>query len=376
MRHVVILTGTRADFGKLKPIMTKLEASPDFELHIFATGMHLNQLYGNTVEEIRKCGFQNIYPFVNHTNSSSMDLTLAQTIRGFSDYIQLSKPDLIVIHGDRCEALAGALVGALNNIRVAHIEGGEVSGTIDESIRHSISKLSHFHFVANERAAKRLHQMGENAQSMRVIGSPDTDIIIRNEIPSIEQAKERYGIPFDQYSVLIYHPVTTEIDKAHENAKQIIHAAVSSGDNFVVIYPNNDLGSEFILEQYRRLREHPRFKIFPSLRFEHFLAVLRNAKYLLGNSSCGIHEAPYYGVPTINVGTRQHNRALTDDIINVPDEKDAIRDAIHRAKNLELEPISLNGKGESADLFLETISSPDFWEASTQKGFVVLSLVA
>ena len=357
MRKVVILTGTRADFGKLKPIMSKIETSPDFELHIFATGMHFNPLYGNTIREIQKCGFKNIFPYVNHSNSSTMDQILAQTVGGFSDYIRLNRPDLIVIHGDRCEALAGALVGALNNIRVAHIEGGEVSGTIDDSIRHSISKLSHFHFVANNRAEKRLLQMGERSDTIRVIGSPDTDIIVRDDLPTLEQAKRRYSIPFEQYSLLIYHPVTTEIESAHEHARQVVSAAVSSGDNFVVIYPNNDLGSEFILEQYRRLKAHPRFKIFPSIRFEHFLTLLKGANYLLGNSSCGIHEAPYYGVPMVNVGSRQNNRALTNDIIDVPNNQDAILAGIKKASEAQLEPISLNGKGESANLFLNAISS-------------------
>ena len=376
MRKVVILTGTRADFGKLKPIMSKLEASSDFELHIFATGMHLNPLYGNTIREIQKCGFKNIFPYVNHTNASTMDQILAQTVGGFSNYIGLNRPDLIVIHGDRCEALAGALVGALNNIRVAHIEGGEVSGTIDDSIRHSISKLSHVHFVANQRAEKRLLQMGEKADTIHVIGSPDTDIIVRDDLPTLEEAKERYGIPFEDYSLLIYHPVTTEIESAHDNAKQIVQAALSSEHNFIVIYPNNDAGSEFILEQYRRLNEHPRFRVFPSIRFEHFLTLLKSADYLLGNSSCGIHEAPYYGVPMVNVGSRQNNRALTNDIIDVPDNKEAILAGIKEASQLELEPISLNGKGESAKLFLDVVSNSDFWGNSTQKSFVDLSLVA
>ena len=375
-KKIVFLTGTRADFGKLKSLMLNVEASPLFDLHVFATGMHLNRLYGGTVHELQKCGFENIYSYINHTGNQPLDQTLANTVTGFSNFIRLERPDLIVIHGDRVEALAGALVGALNNILVAHIEGGEVSGTIDESIRHAISKLSHTHFVANQTAAQRLLQMGEGTNNIWEIGSPDADIMLSESLPSHMQAKERYDIAFEDYSLLIYHPVTTEQENAHEHARAVIEAAVASGDNFIVIYPNNDPGSDLILTKYRELEYHPRFKLFPSIRFEHFLTLLKNASYLLGNSSCGIHEAPYYAVPTVNIGTRQQNRALNEDILHCDyDKKDILR-TIMAAKSTTLSPIKLNGHGKSAEKFLGIISNPNFWQAPKQKSFIDLPMVA
>ncbi len=160
-KKISFLTGTRADFGKIKSLIEILRLNEQFDVHIFATGMHMEVKYGYTVLEIEKCGYDNIYKYINQINGAAMDITLSKTIEGFANYVHLIKPDLIVVHGDRIEALAGATVGALNNILVAHIEGGELSGTVDELIRHAVSKLSHTHFVANEEAKKRLQQMGE-----------------------------------------------------------------------------------------------------------------------------------------------------------------------------------------------------------------------
>ena len=375
-KKIVFLTGTRADFGKLKSLMLKVQACAHLDLHVFATGMHLNPRYGGTVHEVQKCGFENIYSYINHTDNLPMDQTLSNTIAGFSNYVRLNPPDLIVIHGDRVEALAGALVGALNNILVAHIEGGEVSGTIDESIRHAISKLSHTHFVANTTAAQRLLQMGEGTENIWELGSPDADIMLSDSLPLLDDAKERYEIGFERYSLLIYHPVTTEIEHAYENVRQVAQAAVGSGDNFVVIYPNNDTGSDFILNKYRELEFHPRFRVFPSIRFEHFLTLLKNADYILGNSSCGIHEAPYYAIPTINVGSRQQGRALNTDILHCDYDKAEILSSISRARKNVLKPLKLNGNGNSATRFVEIISEPSFWQAPKQKLFIDLPKVA
>src|SRR5690606_26359348 len=162
--------------------------------------------------------------YINQNPNTPMDIALSNTITGLTHYIQEIKPDLIVVHGDRLEALAGAIVGAFNNIRVAHIEGGEVSGTIDESIRHAITKFAHLHFVSNEESKKRIVQLGENPDHVYVIGSPDIDIMHSQNLPSLLKAKERYNIKFDHYSIAIYHPVTTE----NEYLKQRIKVFVES----------------------------------------------------------------------------------------------------------------------------------------------------
>ena len=323
-KKIVFLTGTRADFGKLKSLIEITNCSKEFDVHIFATGMHLSEKHGYTVDEIIKCGYKNIYKFHNHTSESSMDLTLAKTIEGFSNYIKEVNADLVVIHGDRVEALAGAIAGALNNILVTHIEGGEISGTIDELIRHAVSKLSHIHLVSNITAKKRLVQMGEIENNVFIIGSPDVDVMISKNLPTMVEVKERYEINFEKYAIAMFHPVTTEIKKMEQYANQFTDALIESNLQYIVIHPNNDLGSTSILNSYSKLKSLENFKFFPSLRFEYFLVLLKNSQFIIGNSSAGIREAPYYGLPTVNIGTRQQNRSLNNNIINKYNGKNEI----------------------------------------------------
>jgi UDP-N-acetylglucosamine 2-epimerase (hydrolysing) len=369
IKKIVFLTGTRADFGKLKSLIEITQRTEDFEVHIFATGMHMSHKYGYTVAEIEKCGYKNIFKFINHTSEKTMDQTLAKTIEGFSYFIKELRPDLIVIHGDRVEALAGAITGSLNNILVAHIEGGEISGTIDELIRHAVSKMSHIHFVSNARAKQRLIQMGELNNVIFEIGSPDIDVMISQSLPSIEEVKSRYEINFEEYGIILFHPVTTEFEQMREYSKQLVDALFHSHRNFVVIYPNNDLGSSEILNEYKRFENNQRFKIFPSIRFEFFLVLLKYAKCIVGNSSAGIREAPYYGKATVNIGNRQQNRAMHNDILNCSYDAEDIAANIERGFNSEFSPISLFGDGKSDILFKGVISSPSFWEISKQKQF-------
>jgi UDP-N-acetylglucosamine 2-epimerase (hydrolysing) len=375
MKKIVFLTGTRADFGKLKSLMSISQNSSEFEVHIFVTGMHMNSLYGSTVDEVVKAGFKNIYKYINHNSGETMDKTLAKTIEGFSQYISHIKPDLIVVHGDRLEALAGAIVGSLNNILVSHIEGGEVSGTIDELIRHSVSKMSHIHLVANIEARNRLIQLGEFDKSIFVIGSPDMDLMNEENLPNFNLAKSYYDIPFDSYAIAMFHPVTTEYNKIKIYAKNFVDALIKSDKNYILIFPNNDLGSQEVLEEIKRLEPLDKIKIFPSLRFEYFLRFLKESLFIIGNSSAGIREAHFYRVPTVDIGTRQNNRAKLDSIFNCSYEVDDILEATEKALLYKFKAKDMNntdfhfGEGKSDKLFLELLYSTEFWQISHQKQF-------
>lgn len=369
-KKILFLTGTRADFGKLKSLIQQVEGHSAFDSFLFVTGMHLQHTYGYTLIEIERCGFKNIHTFANHTQEHTMDLTLAKTIEGLSDYVRKLQPDLLVVHGDRVEALAGAIVGSLNNIFVAHVEGGELSGTVDELIRHSISKLSHIHFVANLRAQQRLVQMGELPESIFVIGSPDMDIMFSSRLPDLDTVKSYYQIPFADYALVLFHPVTTEAEHQSEFAENLVNALLEDDSPYVVIYPNNDLGSKAILEAYVRLKNHSRFRVFPSLRFEYFLTLLKHAKFMIGNSSAGIREAPAYGIPVINIGTRQQNRDLKAEILNVDYQQSSIARALANIKTqLRTKPAKHFGNGKSAEQFLACLTQENFWKINHQKQF-------
>ena len=369
-KKILFLSGTRADFGKLKSLISVSQQSSLFDVSIFVTGMHLQKEYGYTVNEIEKSGFKNIYTFENHTTETSMDLTLSKTIEGLSAHVKQNKPDLIVVHGDRVEALAGAIVGSLNNILVGHIEGGEVSGTIDELIRHSVSKMSHIHFVCNQVAKNRLIQMGEIDSHIFEIGSPDIDIMFSSKLPSVEKAKSRYEILFEKYVLLMFHPVTTEQELIEKQINDLIDAVLGDENNYIVIYPNNDMGSSAIIKAFSRLENNKRFRIFPSLRFEYFLTFLKNCQFIIGNSSAGVREAPYYQKPSIDLGNRQKNRNKSESIINCNFGINEIANAIKQSQNLNnFESPLAFGEGKSDQLFLDIIKDNSFWKIPCQKQF-------
>ncbi|WP_265349932.1 UDP-N-acetylglucosamine 2-epimerase [Neisseria meningitidis] len=191
MKRILCITGTRADFGKLKPLLAYIENHPDLELHLIVTGMHMMKTYGRTYKEVTRENYQHTYLFSNQIQGEPMGAVLGNTITFISRLSDEIEPDMVMIHGDRLEALAGAAVGALSSRLVCHIEGGELSGTVDDSIRHSISKLSHIHLVANEQAVTRLVQMGEKRKHIHIIGSPDLDVMASSTLPSLEERSQR-----------------------------------------------------------------------------------------------------------------------------------------------------------------------------------------
>lgn len=369
-KTVVFLTGTRAEFSKIKSLMRAVDEAEEFECHVFVTGMHMLGKYGSTHQEVDDEPLDNVYRFINQRADAEMDLTLAETVRGFSNYVYEVSPDLIVAPTDRVESLAAAIVGSFNNILVAHLEGGEVSGTIDEGIRHATTKLSHIHFVANEEAKRRVMQLGEKEQSIWVIGSPDIDVMLSDELVPIETVKTEYDIPFDHYGILIYHPVTTKVDELQRNVQQVVDAVVKSKRNFIVIHPNNDTGSEYILEAYERLRGRDNIRMFPSIRFESFLALLKQSDFIMGNSSAGIREAEVYGVPAINIGDRQQGRHERHSILDLPHSTDDILDAIERVEEMDVEPGRHFGDGHAGERFVDSLRDTELWDTTLQKRFV------
>ncbi|NNH00044.1 UDP-N-acetylglucosamine 2-epimerase [Acinetobacter sp. ANC 5414] len=370
MKKFFFITGTRADFGKIKPLMNYIEGHPEFELHVFVTGMHMMQRYGGTFREVIKQGYVNVYLQSNQYLNEPMSSVLGNTISAFSKSVEEIKPDMIVVHGDRLEALAGATVGALANCLVCHIEGGELSGTVDDIIRHSISKLSHIHMVANESAKSRLIQMGESENKIFIIGSPDLDVMSSSNLPKLEDVKRRYNIDFDKYAICMFHPVTTEYSEFKQYATNFFKAINESEKNYIVIYPNNDLGSDFIIDEIKKL-DILKNKIFPSVEFESFLVLLENSEFIIGNSSAGIREASFYGVPTVNVGTRQNKRFFSKSIINCSYVTNDILDAINKCLLLENIEISHEfGDGSSISRFKDAINSENFWNTLLQKDFV------
>ena len=367
-KRIVFLTSTRADFGKLKSLIKITKSNRNFDVSIIVTGMHMLDRFGNTYQEVIKAFKNNITRFINQNSNDKLEVILHKTIKKLSTIIKKKKPDLIIVHGDRVESLAFALVGSLNHILTAHVEGGEISGTIDDSIRHAITKLSHIHFVGSSIAKKRILNMGEKKESIYEIGSPDMDIIINKKLPDFKTVKKRYDIKFDNYSILMWHPVTSQLKTLANDTKNLINFLNKLNRNFVIVYPNNDPGSSIIINKYESIKSK-KFKILRSLRFEHFLSLLKNSKFIIGNSSSAIYEAPMFNIPAINIGNRQHKRVKSRLIKNT-EVKDLSEIAINNfIKNYRVNKTNLFGRGKSDIKFLNTISNKNFWETSNQKFF-------
>ncbi|GDY33522.1 UDP-N-acetylglucosamine 2-epimerase [Gandjariella thermophila] len=369
-REVLFVTGTRADFGKLRDIMLAAQASDRLSARVVVTGMHLLRRYGYTVREIELAGLRRLHLIPNQVEGEPMALVLANTVQALTRLVHEERPDAIVVHGDRVEALAGAVVGSLTNVRVVHVEGGEVSGTVDDAIRHSVSKHAHVHLVANDLARQRLLQMGEEADRIFVVGSPEIDILTSPDLPTLAEVLARYDIPFDRYGVLVLHPVTTEPDANGRNAAAVVDAVLADAGNWVVIDPNNDEGCVAVRQQLDRLTG-PRFLRLPSMRFEYFVSLMRHAEVMLGNSSAGVREAPVLGTPSVNVGTRQRRRSTARSVLDVAPDRRAVLDAVAEARRMHRAP-AYHGFGQpgARQRIVALLEGEALWQPSLYKSFV------
>jgi len=368
MRSVLFVTGTRADFGKLEPLATKAIAA-QFQVGFFVTGMHMLQKYGLTRVEVERLQGVSNHHFINQKPGDGQDIIFAKTIQGFSDFVAEHKPDLVVVHGDRIEATACALVCATNYIRCAHIEGGEVSGSIDELFRHCNSKLCTYHFVSNDQAKKRVLSLGEHSDRVFVIGSPELDTHAKPSV-SLAEVKQHYDIAFDEYGIVVFHPITSELQTIHQQVSKLFDALIQSNRHFVVIKSNNDPGSDQIFSVLESLPKN-HFKVLPSMRFRYFSTLLRNAKIVVGNSSLGVREAPFLGVPSIDIGTRQNLRSQTASIYHLKDvnNSDEFLQKLHANWGKTYSKDTSFGSGDAAQRFTECIQNDSFWQIPLQKQF-------
>ncbi len=367
-KTLLFVTGTRADFGKMEPLAVAARDA-GHDVHFWVTGMHMMDRYGLTKVEVARTKGVGVHEFVNQKEGDPQDQILAKTVMGFSDFVAEMKPDLVVIHGDRIEALACALVAATNYIRSAHIEGGEVSGTIDEIFRHCNSKLASHHFVSSKDAKTRVMKMGEPEDAIYVIGSPELDFHSAPSGVTIDAVRDHYDLPAGEFGIVVFHPVTSEAETMGQQARDLFAALDASGKSFVVIAPNNDPGSSDIFDVLNDLPKD-RFRILPSMRFGHFSELMKNAAAMIGNSSAGVREAPFLGTPSLDIGTRQTNRAQAPSLRSVAAADRAGIDAFLAEEwGKRYDRHDAFGRGDAAARFADIVSDAAFWEGDLQKRF-------
>lgn len=331
-RRICYVSGTRADFGLMQSTLAAIHAHPALALDIVATGMHLSAAHGNTVDEIAAAGLPvsaRVAVDMGDATGATMARNIGTMLQGFVDAFDALKPDAVLLLGDRGEMLAGALAAIHLNIPVAHIHGGERSGTVDEPVRHAISKLSHLHFVATDEARERLVRMGEEAGRVFVTGAPGLDGL--QELASIPKAALCSEVGFDagkRIGLLVFHPVLQEAAMAGEQASVLVQTLLQEDLQIVALMPNADAGSAAVRAVLEGFREHPQVRVLTHLPRPRFVSWMAACDVMIGNSSSGIIEAASFGTPVINIGIRQNLRQRNRNIIDIAPEPAYVQAAI------------------------------------------------
>lgn len=336
-RKILFVTERRADYSRLKPIMRLVQRSKKLKLQLVLTGLHLSKEFGDTRKVVMADGFRidaslPVYKRTDADDGRTMVHGFGSFVHVLADAIADLRPDVIFCGFDLGAHLAAAIVGMHLNIPVAHIQGGERSGTIDEVLRHAITKFSHIHFVATRESWNRVVKLGEDPRYVFLVGSPSIDSIKSVRYESRRSIFQKYAIdPNKKLIVFSQHPVTTEVSHVLDQIRTSISALTAirkkHDAEVVAIYSNNDSGGKRIVRELSKSK----FIVFPHIVYEEYLRMLKVADVLVGNSSAGIHEAPSFGLPTVNIGTRQQFRERGANVIDVPNDQKAIEKAIEKA---------------------------------------------
>ena len=330
MRKILYISGTRADYGLMRNTLLAINKHPKLALEIVATGMHLMPEFGETIKEIKKDGFKihKINAIYKNDNKESSSSFVGEFIQLFAKRIKKIRPDMILVLGDRAEMLGGAIVGTYSGIPIAHIHGGDLSLTVDEFARHAITKLSHFHFPATKKSAKRIIKMGENPWRVFIVGAPGLDDILNTKLFSEEEIAKKYKLDFSKPVLLtVQHPV--EGDK--KQIKETMEAIKEIGFQAVIIYPNADAGGRKMIKIIEQYRKYPFIQIYKSLPRKDYLSLMKATSVMIGNSSSGIIESSAFHLPVINIGLRQKRRERAWNVIDVKHDRKQIKKAIQKA---------------------------------------------
>ena len=366
---------TRGNYAKVKSIIQCVQNDPQVELQIIVGGGAILAKYGNIADSLVNMGVnidRSIHFLVEGETPVTMAKSAGLAVSEFTTAFENLKPDMVMVIADRFECLSIAMTASYMNIPVAHMEGGEVSGSIDESIRHAITKLSHVHFPATEEAAQRIVKMGEAEKTVFAVGATSLDVIASLNLDDLDpvsnlQITAGVGPVVDlskPYLVIIQHPVTTEYDKNLHHVNETLNAISSVDMGAVWIWPNMDAGSDGISKGIRIFREKNGSRpihFFKSLPIEYYAPLLKNSTAIVGNSSSGIREAAFLGVPCVNIGTRQSGRDRCENIIDVGYDKNEILAAIKKQADHGPYPANhLWGDGKAGERIVNILKEFDF----------------
>jgi len=334
-RKIIYLTGTRADYGLMRSTLMAIDQHPKLKLSLIVTGTHLSKKFGHTIDVIRKDPFQ--IGSIIRLPEETRPLDIAKAFSILVDEIAVAlhrlRPQVLLLEGDRFEALAGAVAAAYLNVPIAHVSGGDVSGSIDDAARRAITSLSSIHFPGTRMSADRIRKMGEEPWRIYTVGTVGADRPARLRQQS-KTVAARLGLDPKKPIILVsQHPVSTEVEQARAQMEATMRAIIQLGQQTVVCYPNQDAGADDIIRVIKRCQRLPFIRIIRSLPRDEFQALMREATVMVGNSSAGIVEAPGLKLPVVNIGTRQWGRQRGSNVIDVPHRADAIKRAIMTASS-------------------------------------------
>ncbi|XP_058642359.1 bifunctional UDP-N-acetylglucosamine 2-epimerase/N-acetylmannosamine kinase isoform X5 [Onychostoma macrolepis] len=377
--RVCVATCNRADYSKLAPIMFGIKSQAEiFDLEVVVLGSHLIDDYGNTFRMIEQDEFDigsKLHTIVRGEDEAAMVESVGLALVKLPDVLQRLAPDILLVHGDRFDALALATAAALMNIRILHLEGGEVSGTIDDSIRHAISKLAHYHAVCTRSAERHLISMCEDHSRILLAGCPSYDKLLsahqRDDYTDIIKSWLGDDVKEQDYIVALQHPVTTDIKNSIKIYELMLDALISFNKRTLVLFPNIDAGSKEMVRVMRRkgIEQHPNFRAVKHVPFDQFIQLVAHAGCMIGNSSCGVREAGAFGTPVINLGTRQTGRETGENVLHVRDAD--THNKIYHALELQFGkryPCSkIYGDGNAVQRILKFMQSIDLSEPLQKK---------
>lgn len=376
MRKICVVVGSRANYSSIKSAMRAIDNHPALTLQIVATSSALLDRYGQVVDLVEGDGFK-IVDRVYMLMEGETPLTMAKstglgTIELATTFDRL-KPDIVVTIGDRFETMATTIAATYMNIALAHTMGGEVTGTIDESIRHAITKFAHIHFPACNDAVERIIKLGELPESIHNVGCPRIDLVadIIDNLDSVDMssiASEGVGAAIDihqPFVLLSQHPVTTEYGAGEQQILNSLRAIKATGLPAIVLWPNGDAGSEDIARGMRKFREHEdagNFHYFKNLPIDVYIKLMKTTACLVGNSSSGIRDAAFIGTPAVNLGSRQNMRERGENVIDVSNDQNDIHIAINKQlENGHYPSQAIYGDGKAGQRIAEILATCE-WE--------------
>jgi GDP/UDP-N,N'-diacetylbacillosamine 2-epimerase (hydrolysing) len=336
-RTILAVTGIRSEYDIMSSVYRAIEQQ-GLDLMVAVTGAHLSDAYGHSIDEIRADGFRivdEIESLINGDRAGARVKGLGIQLQGLIQTVERTRPDFLLVLGDREEAMTTALAGAYMNVPVAHVAGGDrVVGNVDDQVRHAVSKLAHLHFVTNQASGDRLIRMGEQPFRVHNVGNPGLDRLLAEPELSHAELSARLGFPLEEgapFLVLIQHVISTEIDQAYDQMKTTLDAIRALGIKTVLSYPNTDAGGQQMIRAIREFDQPELLFSSRNLPRPEFVNLMRKAACLVGNSSAGILEAPLLKLPVVNIGNRQRGRLHAENVQFVPHDVNRIVDAVRRA---------------------------------------------